>query len=413
MKKNAGLILLAAAVLFLIFTVLQKDEEKKSDILNVKEYGAEGNGKTDDTEAIQKALDEGSYKKVYLPKGNYKISQALKVKEQTEVYSEGASIFSGSGLDSVIRVNGDHVHIHDLTVDGKSRTLKGITVEAGSSHTHVSKSILQNFNQPENSELSRQTVAAFRVEGSTNHTTLDQSRINNVMARNPIKGWEHHVSRGVLISPASKEQTTAKNVTVSNTSFSGIGPKDDGDGIVVQGFKGNVGLTVTANTFTNVHKRAIKIQSPGAVIQKNTIYNSFRKNNHYTTYYDPHKYDMWAAVSVYADDVSIKQNSISGSGDYGRIIDVSNASNILIESNYIENGRKGNYADSSVVYITADRKGDSSNITVANNTLANGRYGIFADRNSTKITASNNRPINVKDYQNKALKKKAAELAEE
>ena len=52
-----------------------------SDVVNVKEepYNAKGDGKTDDTEAIQKALSDhpdGDYI-IYLPHGIYKISSAL------------------------------------------------------------------------------------------------------------------------------------------------------------------------------------------------------------------------------------------------------------------------------------------------------------------------------------------------
>ncbi|WP_338779409.1 glycosyl hydrolase family 28-related protein [Metabacillus sp. FJAT-52054] len=405
MKKKAGLVILGVSILFLLITIMQKDDEKNTDFINVKEYGAAGDGIKDDTKAIQKALKAGPHKKVLFPKGKYKVSDDLTVKGYTEVYGDHAGIFADSGLASVIRIKGDHVHIHDLTVDGKAKALRGITVEAGSSYAHISKSVLQNFNQPEEpKKLSRQTVSAVRIEGGTNHTTVDKSRIFNVMARNPIEGWNHQVSRGILISPSSKEQTAAKNVTISNSSFSSIGPKDDGDGIVVQGFKEKVNVNILANTFTNIHKRAIKIQSPGAIIKKNIIYNSFRKNNYYTTYYDPKKYDMWAAISVYADHTVIQQNSISGAGDYGRIIDVANASHVKIDSNYIQNGSRANYGDSSVVSITSEKKRDAAYITVSNNTLANGRYGIFAGKNIKGIKVLNNRPINVADYQNKALK---------
>ncbi|MGD6818600.1 glycosyl hydrolase family 28-related protein [Metabacillus sp. 113a] len=404
MKKKAGLIIISAAILTLIVLVMQKDDEKKTDILNVKEYGAAGDGKKDDTKPIQEALKDGAHKRVYFPKGTYKVSKDLLVSSHTEVYGDHAGIFPSSGMESVMRIKGSSVHIHDLTIDGKEKSLRGITVEPGSSRVHVSKGILKNFNQPNGPELSQQTVSAFRVEGGTSDITLDQSRISNAAARNPIKGWNHKVARGVLISPGSDDQPPARNITISNSTITSIGPKDDGDGIVVQGFKERVGLIISGNTFTNVHKRAIKIQSPGAVIKKNIIYNSFRKNNHYTTYYDPHKYDMWAAISVYADHTVIQQNSISGSGDYGRIIDVANASHVKIDANYIQNGHRANYRDSSVVSITSDKPRTGANITVSNNTLANGRYGIFAEKKIKGIEVLNNHPINVADYQNKALK---------
>jgi hypothetical protein len=50
-----------------------------ANILNVKDFGAEGDGKTDDTNAIQAALDAGSNKNtiLYIPNGTYQVSKRL------------------------------------------------------------------------------------------------------------------------------------------------------------------------------------------------------------------------------------------------------------------------------------------------------------------------------------------------
>lgn len=49
-------------------------------VYNVRDFGAIGDGKTDDTEAIQKALSKGlySHRVVYLPNGTYLVSDTLK-----------------------------------------------------------------------------------------------------------------------------------------------------------------------------------------------------------------------------------------------------------------------------------------------------------------------------------------------
>lgn len=46
-------------------------------IINVKDFGAIGDGETDDTEAIQNALNSGEGKTVYFPSGTYLISKTL------------------------------------------------------------------------------------------------------------------------------------------------------------------------------------------------------------------------------------------------------------------------------------------------------------------------------------------------
>ena len=81
--------------------------QNKSEI-NVKDYGAIGNGVTDDTAAIQQVLSsliKGG--RVYVPMGRYKMSLPLSFQPNTTMYGDGQNnssdvgtvfLFSGSGL---------------------------------------------------------------------------------------------------------------------------------------------------------------------------------------------------------------------------------------------------------------------------------------------------------------------------
>jgi len=57
--------------------------------LNIKTFGAKGDNKTDDANAIQAALNQGSGRAVFFPKGNYRISKTLNVLSGTEIIGEG------------------------------------------------------------------------------------------------------------------------------------------------------------------------------------------------------------------------------------------------------------------------------------------------------------------------------------
>ncbi len=46
--------------------------------LNVKDYGAKGDGVTDDSRAIQATLDEAGKETVFFPAGIYKITVPIK-----------------------------------------------------------------------------------------------------------------------------------------------------------------------------------------------------------------------------------------------------------------------------------------------------------------------------------------------
>lgn len=58
-------------------------------IYNVKDYGAKGDGLTDDTNAILSALTNGAGKKVYIPSGTYIINGKITIPSNTIIFGDG------------------------------------------------------------------------------------------------------------------------------------------------------------------------------------------------------------------------------------------------------------------------------------------------------------------------------------
>ena len=89
---------------------------------NVKRYGAKGDGKTDDTLAIQAAIDtiRQSGGKVFFPEGNYLISKAL------HLY-EGITLEGNSQTSTFITQNSIYAHVE--ANDCNYVTIKNITFE--------------------------------------------------------------------------------------------------------------------------------------------------------------------------------------------------------------------------------------------------------------------------------------------
>lgn len=58
-------------------------------VADVTKFGALGNGAADDTSAVQRSLNSGQYREVYLPRGTYGISSSLEVKTATRVRGDG------------------------------------------------------------------------------------------------------------------------------------------------------------------------------------------------------------------------------------------------------------------------------------------------------------------------------------
>src|SRR5919112_1264970 len=85
--------------------------------LNVKDYGALGDGSTDDNSAIQSALDAGAGNAVFLPPGRYPIT-GLTIPSDTELFGAGWNsqllVRSSAGLYPLYAAPGKHdIHLHD------------------------------------------------------------------------------------------------------------------------------------------------------------------------------------------------------------------------------------------------------------------------------------------------------------
>ena len=115
--------------------------EKLGDTVSAKDYGAIGDGTTDDTAAIQAAIDTGN--NVFIPNGTYLITSTLNIEDRITVYGESdfktAIKYSGSGTAVQINNIDRKVQIKDLYIFNASigslgsRTATGLIVRAASS----------------------------------------------------------------------------------------------------------------------------------------------------------------------------------------------------------------------------------------------------------------------------------------
>ena len=83
----------------------QAADENDPGIFNVNAFGAKGDGTTDDTDAIQKAVDAaGNFSRgnankggiVYLPAGAYVVSKTLLVSQAVKIFGRGQATIDGA-----------------------------------------------------------------------------------------------------------------------------------------------------------------------------------------------------------------------------------------------------------------------------------------------------------------------------
>jgi len=98
-------------------------QNKLRDVISVKDFGATGDGSTDDTVALQAALTAGTGKSVYVPAGTYNTSAALNIFANTTLYSD-----QGSGIINVLPTASAVTMNHGIVIYGNNVVIDGIRI---------------------------------------------------------------------------------------------------------------------------------------------------------------------------------------------------------------------------------------------------------------------------------------------
>jgi hypothetical protein len=109
--------------------LLLSDSKKSPDgWVSVKDYGAEGDGSTDDRKAIQEAFDDApSGGTVVIPPGTYAIGSELNVNKPLVVYAHGATIKATGGMPYMLRYRAGAEGLDTTRVIGHG--IQGLTLD--------------------------------------------------------------------------------------------------------------------------------------------------------------------------------------------------------------------------------------------------------------------------------------------
>lgn len=367
-------------------------------MINVLQFGAKGNGQTDDTDAIQRALDQAASNgdTVFFPKGTYVVNpmKTLYVESHTGIVGEGKnSIIKASPAQfgwELVRATGEDIVISNIYLDGNNQVNRVLVIGGGSKRvniTGVKVSSATHSNQV-NSDYYSGVVSGIVVLGNTTSIVIDKTEVSHVIAKNSVD--DNLVARGIYVTTTwNSKEKAALQVSITNSYIHHIGPADDGDGIYYEDPNmdnnegADTGSIIANNVFEHCAKRAIKIYAQGIIVKQNKIVNPYLDNNYYQ---GKNKgklaFDMYSAISIYGSNNTVDGNSISGEGSYYAAIEIGAAeqvSNIKILNNSISMGQK-----SSIKGTTSIRLGDTINFTIASNQIENGEKGIWAWQNAEK-----------------------------
>lgn len=121
---------------------------------NVKDYGATGDGSTDDTAAFNTWLTAASGKRGYIPDGTYRVGDLAVPATGTVIDGQGAGavLKAKTGASYVLKIEGiQECRLSNFTVDGNAKASHGILIrgtatDASQTHT-LDRVTTQNCNR--------------------------------------------------------------------------------------------------------------------------------------------------------------------------------------------------------------------------------------------------------------------------
>ena len=132
--------------------VVDINEQLDNIAIDVKRFGAKGDGITDDSDAIQNAINHGS--KIYFPKGDYLITKPLIInsakvlyglsKEKTKIIAKSTLLY-GDEKHSIIILKSKDISIEDITLNGGSFVDYGVYIDNTSTSGIKYKNMLVEY----------------------------------------------------------------------------------------------------------------------------------------------------------------------------------------------------------------------------------------------------------------------------
>lgn len=178
--------------------------------LNVKDFGATGNGTTDDTKAFQDALDKansGTIKRVLIPDGEYVITNGLIIPDGVDVVgigSERSTILSAHGISFLLEL-GKQSKVTNFTMsslnNGKDITL----LKLGNDGREVSYCYVDRIYQHGSNQ-----IKTYGVRSAT---------INANIFSNTIHVKQEIMYDGVLLSSNKTSWINGNDINVTTIGF--------------------------------------------------------------------------------------------------------------------------------------------------------------------------------------------------
>jgi len=377
--------------------------------VNVKDFGAKGDGTTDDTAAIQAALDSNG-NVVHFPKGTYKITSQISFSASKHLHGENslidASSISGTSSTPILTADSvDDVLISGLSILGGNSSGQG--TGSGTKTTTMRFRDCDNL-VIENCKVKFSYGPSIALQGCTNYS-IDNNHIygsgrDGILTSNHTTG----IQKNGVISNNRIELTGDDAIAVD--SDIGAQALAQAENITVIG---NVILNHSAN-HTNLLGRGILVYgAKDVVVTGNTIKNSYS----FGILCSPDT----STTPQNCENVIISNNTVidagsSGDGAQPRSgIKLEDGTTCSVTGNIIKNANQSGIILDGGTFCTASNNsikecgtagghhgvhmiGESNGFVTSNDIVQSAASGIFIDSATTFMTVAENRCSNNGDY---------------
>jgi hypothetical protein len=250
--------------------------DRFADVVNVKDFGAVGDGVTDDTVAIQAALGTTSTA-IYFPAGAYRISASGSTAALSStvsgrrIFGEGV-ITATTPVRKAISITGART---ELTLDCNGNSNIAVFAHVSAIDCFIHHCTIRNLYASSGfGEVNGIRVTLNGLQGGG--VISDNVFLNLESVGDAIGGNASGFTRAILIEADSNQ--AAPIVVANNRIDTVVG--EEGDAIAVINSNGagtyyELNLCIQGNSIFNFNRRGVKIQCSGANILNNIFQNSW------------------------------------------------------------------------------------------------------------------------------------------
>src|SRR5262249_11551945 len=141
---------------------------------SVKDYGVLGNGTSDDTAALKRAINATTSGTLTFPAGTYKISSALALRSNVTYQGGGQAVLKGAVTIMAMPNNASAITISGLTFDGGQLTGQGI-----STNIRVTNCAFRNLTLYKTGNWTLRN--AVFTAGSFRNSSFDHNTFSNIL----------------------------------------------------------------------------------------------------------------------------------------------------------------------------------------------------------------------------------------